>query len=221
MRRRLLTPIFSTLVALGALGACDTAVTEPEAEAAAEARAASALLLPIPIGGSHPWVGRQVRLRDWTGDSYDRCLGPQGLPANNVRLNAELCYGRGLDTLQWFTVTGVVTGPGPIAGVDPRRVSLRSVYNPNFCVDVAAGTANGNEAFQLFACHSGSNQLFHLPLPGTGTSTTATGAVLTKNSNYTMALEADAPNSLGTVKPTWQRLYSATRSYQRWTLQVR
>jgi hypothetical protein len=100
-------------------------------------------------------------------------------------------------------------------------VSLRSVYNPNFCVDVAAGTANGNEAFQLYACHTGSNQLFHLPLPGTVTSTTATGAVLTKNSKYTMALEADAPNSLGTVKPTWQRLYSATRSYQRWTLQVR
>jgi len=221
--------VLSSLLLLGGGAACvndpNRESESPNYDAARLAPEQDALLGPLqPIHTiylNHPWIGRQVRLRDYTGDVYDRCLGPKALPGTGVALQAELCYPRGLDTLQWFTVVGTVYSPGPAVNQDPMRVALRSVYNPSYCVDVAWGTASGGEAIQLYPCHWGSNQWFHLPVPGTSSGTSATGPVLTKNSNYAMAFEAGAPNGSGTVKPVTQRPYSAGQVFQRWTVQVR
>lgn len=222
MLARSLSPILSTVVVLGGLAACAHDAAAPDYTVPEEPAAAlTSLPLPGPIFLTHPWVGKQVKIRDWTGDHYDRCLGPAALPASNVRLDAQLCWPSGLDSLQWFRVIGVTNPPGPIVGLDQMRVSLQSVYNPAFCVDVANGTASGGEALQLYPCHYGNNQRFHLPVPTTATGLSATGAIRTKNSNYAMAFEADAPNALGTVKPAWQRTYSAAQSYQSWSLQAR
>jgi hypothetical protein len=223
MQTRLLTPVLSTLVlALGGLAACEHGSTDPDRteEASVHADVLQPLPLPQPIPLNHPWIGRQVRIRDFTGDHYDRCLGADALPAANVHLSAQLCLPTGLDTLQWFTVIGVVNTGFPIPR-DAMAVGLQSIYNPGFCADVEWGTANGGELIQLYPCHGGTNQRFHLPLPATTAATSATGSILTKNSNYTMAFEAGAPDSRGSVKPVWQRLFSSTASFQQWTVQVR
>ena len=214
------SPILSTLVALGALAACAPESTGPEPTEAIGSTTNLTLQPPGPIFFTHPWVGRQVKIRDWTGDQYDRCLSPEALPASNVRLNVELCYPTGQDALQWFTVIGVTNPPGPIVGLDQIRVSLQSAYNPVYCVDVAGGTANGGEALQLYPCHYGNNQRFHLPLPTTATGLSATGSIRTKNSNYAMALQEEAQNAQW-LRPVSQRTYSATQPFQSWFLQAR
>jgi len=223
MLARSLSPVVSALVVLGGLSACAPDSTQPnDAEAAAVVEAdvapADLILRPPPIVWlANPWAGKQVKIRDWTGDQYDRCLGPVALPGTGVRLQAQLCYPSSLDTLQWFTVVGF----NSFSTIDRLRVALRSVYNPAYCVDVAGGTAVGGEALQFYPCHYGSNQLFHLPLPTTTTGLTSTGRIFTKNSNYTMVFEADAPNAAGSVKPAWQRANNAAQNYQLWSLQAR
>ena len=226
MLARSLSPVLSALVVLGGLSACVSDSTQPnpaeEAVTAAEADVAPAdlILRPPPVVFlSNPWAGKQVKIRDWTGDQYDRCLGPTALPGTGVRLQAQLCYPSSLDTLQWFTVVGFSNSLP--ASTDRLRVALRSVYNPAYCVDVAAGTANGGEALQFYPCHYGANQLFHLPLPATATGLTSTGRIFTKNSNYALVFEADAPNAAGSVKPAWQRANNAAQNYQLWSLQAR
>ena len=219
MRSRQLARILSAIITVGLTAACEhgkrTAVYAPEEAAATE----NLTLPPAPIiiGQAHPWAGRTVRIRDYTGDVYDRCLGPDALPGTNVRMSAQLCWPRGLDSLQMFTIVGFAS---PLPMVDGSRVALRSTYNPNFCIDVEWGTANGGELIQMYPCHYGSNQLFHLPQPATATSGSATGAIRTKNSNYQMAFEAGAPDR-ATVKPVWQRSFSATTNFQRWTMELR
>ena len=225
MLARSLSPLLPLLAfAVGGLAACNPDATQPDpAQAVAlvdsQAVPASLTFTPPPIFWSaNPWVGKQVRLRDWTGDAYDRCLGSPALPAANVVLQAQLCYPAPYDGLQWFRVINLGSALNPS---DRLRVALQSVYNPAFCVDVAWGTANGNEALQLYPCHYGTNQTFHLPLPSTATGLTSTGRISTLNSNYTMVFEADAPNAAGTVKPAWQRATNAARNYQIWSLQAR
>jgi hypothetical protein len=223
MLARSLSPVLSALVVLGGLSACVSDSTQPnpdaaEAVAVTEAAPASLTFLPPPVLWlSNPWAGKQVKIRDWTGDQYDRCLGPVALPGTGVRLQAQLCYPASLDALQWFTVVGF----NSFSSTDRLRVALRSVYNPAYCVDVAAGTANGGEALQFYPCHYGANQLFHLPLPATATGLTSTGRIFTRNSNYAMVFEADAPNAAGSVKPAWQRANNAAQNYQLWSFQAR
>ena len=210
------------LVAVGVAAACDNSKKPTEVEIPEESLARENITfepIPIFIDQAHPWSGRVVRIRDYTGDVYDRCLGPDAIPATNVRMSAQLCWPRGLDSLQMFTIVG--TGNSRLPMVDPSRVALRSVYRPTYCVDVEWGTANGGELIQMYPCHYGANQLFHVPMPATSTSSSATGAILTKNSNYGMGFEAGAPDVRGTVKPVWQRPFSASVNFQRWTMELR
>ena len=220
MRSRQLAGILSAITTVSLAAACDhgkaTEVDTPEYAAVTE----NLTLQPAPIiiGQGHPWAGRTVRIRDYTGDVYDRCLGPDALPAANVRVSAQLCWPRGLDSLQLFTIVGFSS---PLPMVDGSRVALRSIYNSNFCIDVEWGTANGGELSQMYPCHYGANQMFHLPMPATANAFSATGAIRTKNSNYQMGFEAGAPDNRGTVKPIWQRTYSAAVNFQRWTMELR
>lgn len=212
--------ILSIVAAVGLAAACDhKKPTEPDTTDEEVVRE-NVIGQPIPvfINQSHPWAGRVVRIRDYTGDAYDRCLGPDAIPATNVRMSAQLCWPRGLDSLQLFTIVGWNSS---LPMVDPARVALRSVYRPDFCVDVEWGTATGGELIQMYPCHSGANQLFHLPTPVSSTSSSATGAILTKNSNYAMGFEAGAPDSRGAVKPVRQMPFAVTVNFQRWTMEVR
>jgi hypothetical protein len=221
MRVRLLTSFLYISLALGGAAACEHKSTEPDTTTEGPTAESNLTLQPAPtiIYLSHPWAGRQVRFRDFSGDSYDRCLGADALPAANVTVSAQLCYPSGYDALQWFKVIGFSNGT--LTQTDATRVSLQSVYDPNYCIDVMWGTANGGERIQLYPCHYGANQQFHIPLPASTTSTTATGSILTKNSSYGMAFEADAPDVRGTVKAIWQRPFSSAINFQKWTAVVR
>src|SRR5262245_43424306 len=100
MRVRLLTSFLYITLALGGAAACEHKTTEPAVPTEEPTAQGNGLLQPIPT--THPWAGREVRFRDYTGDSYDRCLGADAIPAANVTISAQLCYPSGYDALQWF-----------------------------------------------------------------------------------------------------------------------
>jgi hypothetical protein len=158
-----------------------------------------------------------VKISDLSG--HVRCLTPVAAPASGVRLDALSCYAAPFDSIQWFTVEAVGNITDPVYRADPTMVRLRSAYNPSVCVDVAGGTSNGGEVMQLFTCHMGWNQRFHLPKPASARAS-ATGPILSKHSGYGMAIEGDAPG-FSPLGRTWHRSYNAAILYQRWRFAVR
>jgi hypothetical protein len=215
-----LTTLLAPALALTALAACEQRPTEPDAGGNPDQPAALMQPGTQTLYFGHPWAGLNVRIRDYTGDIFDRCLGANARPAANVLVSAHYCYSFGMDSLQQFTIVGFSSGPPFGANLDPNRVALRLTYYPDYCLDVASGTASGGETIQLYPCHYQANQLFHLPLPPNGQGRSATGPILTKSSGYSMAFEAGAPGG-GTLQPVLQKPFSSTQRYQRWTLELR
>lgn len=210
------------LIAVGVAAACDhNNPAESEAPEGEEVARGNLTLQPptLTIIQAHPWVGQKVQIRDYNGDAYRRCIGPDAAPAANVGLSAQFCISSTTDSTQLFMVVGF-TSPLPLPSSDPSRVALRSVLDSRYCVDVETGTANGGERMQLYPCHYGVNQQFHLPVPATASAGSVTGAILTKNSNYGMAFEAEAPN-VHPIGPVRQQPYSSTANYQVWYLSRR
>jgi hypothetical protein len=219
MGTRQLARILTTVFAVGLAAACDS--KKPAEVEAPEAEMVEGNLMPeltpIFINQSHPWAGEKVEIRDYNGDAYRRCIGPDGPPAANVGLSAQFCISSLRDSTQLFTVVGFSSG---LPTSDPSRVALRSVLDSRYCVDVETGTANGGERMQLYPCHYGANQLFHLPMPATANAYSVTGSIRTRNSNYGMAFEAEAPTA-HPIGPVRQQTYSSSANYQIWYLSRR
>jgi len=89
-------------------------------------------------------------------------------------------------------------------------VAFKLAVNQSLCLDVRGGTAAGGEVLQLALCNSSTRQTFHLPpsTPATGTR----GAILTKASGYTMALDVGTA-AVGTL--VTQRPYNVNLNSQK------
>ena len=81
-------------------------------------------------------------------------------------------------------------------GFSAPVVVFKSVLNPNLCLDVRGGTANGGEHLQLFNCHYGANQRFAVPFATPyGSGHAVAGNICTMVSNRSMVLDIPLPLS--------------------------
>lgn len=199
-QRSLAGVVGSTLLVLAA---CQNS-TAPEEQGdltASPAPAAAAFFPPVPpIPTPHPWVGKTIFISDV---SAARCMGPGQFSAGSS-ITMGFCYWNpNLDGGQRF----VVVRAGSVLNGDMAAVFLKLAANTALCLEIKGGTANGGEVAQLGACNSSTRQMFHLPLPGTTLPTR--GGVLTKVSNYTMALDVGSTVGYTVV----QRPYGMVSQY--------
>ena len=117
-------------------------------------------------------------------------MGPGAFVAGSS-ITVSYCYWNdSLDGGQRF----LVVKAGSVLNGDVEAVALKLWADPTLCLEVKGGTAIGGEVIQLATCNSSTRQMFHLPLPTTTLPTR--GAILTKVSNYTMALDL-GPSTIG------------------------
>jgi hypothetical protein len=174
-----------------ALAGCDNPPTEPVAA-----------ITPTPqlsTSSPHPFVGQIVNLVLLSPNLPEQCMDVVGGVATIQRpVQSYNCWN---GPNQQFKIDAapmtIVVCDGFQCEVDVLRnradlVIFRSVQNPNLCLDVRAGTANGGEQVQLYTCHYGSNQAFRLPTPSPGAPTY--GGLDTEVSGFHMRLEAASAN---------------------------
>jgi hypothetical protein len=180
------------------LAACQEQPTEP----VPTGTASLSYTPPAYQSAPHPFVGQVVNVVLISVDPVFHCLDVAGGLANvGDFVQVYPCH-NGLN--QQWRIEAAPLSAGSLATHDLRilrrrqdLVMLRSMKNPNVCLDVANATANGNENLVVFNCHGERNQAFALPRPGGANFTV--GAIKTEVSGFTMALDA------GSATDRWVR----------------
>jgi Ricin-type beta-trefoil lectin domain len=198
------------------LAACDQQPTEPPPAVSEAIRLTPPASQTVP----HPFVGQVVNLVLLGIDEVTQCLDVAGGLANaGDDVQVYPCH-NGLN--QQWRIEAAPLSVGSLEHHDLRilrtrrdLVMLRSMKNPNMCLDVRAATTNGGEQMQVFDCHGQRNQAFQLPQPVAGSQSPTSGYIKTELSGFTMALEAGTlPDRLVRQK-AWNTL-----ARQRWGFQI-